>query len=122
MIAFLKRAGIDSSQVSLRGLEVTDAQANPYSQGPVRSRFIVTMTLVVRSSDVEGLRRAGQAVGELVAAGAAAEPERAARLQHGTMPRMLRQQRPLARQLADVEDREIVIIISLSEVVLKRNF
>jgi len=69
VIAFLKRAGIDSSQVSLRGLEVTDAQANPYSQGPVRSRFIVTMTLVVRSNDVEGLRRAGQAVGELVAAG-----------------------------------------------------
>jgi hypothetical protein len=26
--AFLMRAGIDSSQVSLRGLEVTDAQAN----------------------------------------------------------------------------------------------
>ena len=66
---FLKRAGIDSSQVSLRSLEVTDAQANPYSQGPVRSRFIVTMTLVVRSNDVERLRRAGQAVGELVAAG-----------------------------------------------------
>jgi len=69
VMAFLKRAGIDSSAVSLRDLEVTDAQANPYSQGPVRSRFIVTMTLVVRSNDVEGLRRAGQAVGELVAAG-----------------------------------------------------
>ena len=69
VIAFLKRAGIDSSQVSLRGLEVTDAQANPYSQGPVRSRYIVTMTLVVRSGDVQGLSRAGQAVGELVQAG-----------------------------------------------------
>jgi hypothetical protein len=69
VLAFLQRAGIDSSQVSLRALEVTDAQANPYSRGPVRSRFIVTMTLVVRSKDVEGLRRAGQAVGELVAGG-----------------------------------------------------
>ena len=71
VIAFLRRAGIDSSQVSLRGLEVTDAQANPYSQGPVRSRYILTMTLVVRSGDVAGLQRASQAVGELVAAGVA---------------------------------------------------
>ena len=69
VIAFLRRAGIDSSQVSLRGLEVTDAQANPYSAGPVRSRFILTMTLVVRSADVQGLQRASQAVGELVAVG-----------------------------------------------------
>jgi hypothetical protein len=69
VLAFLRRAGIDSTQVSLRGLEVTDAQANPYSQGPVRSRFILSMTLVVRSGDVAGLQRASQAVSELVAAG-----------------------------------------------------
>ena len=69
VLAFLARAGIDSASTSLRGLEVTDAQANPYSQGPVRSRFIVTMTLVVRSSDVERLQRASQAVSELIAAG-----------------------------------------------------
>ena len=67
--AFLARAGIDSAHVSLRDLEVTDAQANVYSQGPVRSRFIVSMTVVVRSADVEGLRRASQAVSELVASG-----------------------------------------------------
>jgi hypothetical protein len=67
--AFLARAGVDSSAISLRSLEVTDAQANPYRQGPVQSRYIVTMTLVVRSNDVEQLRRASQSIGELVAAG-----------------------------------------------------
>ena len=67
--AFLVRAGVDSSAVSLRSLEVTDVEANPYSQGPVRSRYIVNMTLVVRSNDVERLRQASQSIGELVAAG-----------------------------------------------------
>ena len=67
--AFLMRAGLDSSAISLRSLEVTDAEANRYSQGPVRSRYIVNMTLVVRSNDVERLGRASQSIGELVAAG-----------------------------------------------------
>ena len=67
--AFLVRAGVDSSAISLRSLEVTDVEANPYSQGPARSRYIVNMTLVVRSNDVERLRQASQSIGELVAAG-----------------------------------------------------
>ena len=67
--AFLMRAGLDSSAISLRSLEVLDAEANRYSQGPVRSRYIVNMTLVVRSNDVERLGRASQSIGELVAAG-----------------------------------------------------
>ena len=67
--AFLMRAGLDSSAISLRSLEVLDAEANRYSQGPVRSRYIVNMTLVVRSNDVERLSRASQSIGELVAAG-----------------------------------------------------
>jgi hypothetical protein len=69
VLAFLRRSGIDSSKVELQGLEVMDAQANPYQTGPVRSRFVVTMTLVVRTADVDRLRAASQAVGDLLTAG-----------------------------------------------------
>ena len=69
MITFLESRGIDSARTSLQGLEVTDAQANPYQSGPVRSRFIVAMTLVVRTGDVERVQTASQAVGELVSSG-----------------------------------------------------
>ena len=69
VIAFLESRGIDSARTSLQGLEVTDAQANPYQSGPVRSRFIVAMTVVVRTGDVERVQAASQAVGELVSAG-----------------------------------------------------
>jgi hypothetical protein len=69
VIAFLAARGIDSARTELQGLEVTDAQANPYQSGTVRSRYIVTMTLVVRTGDVERVQVASQAVGELVSAG-----------------------------------------------------
>ena len=69
VLAFLASHGIDSARTSLQGLEVTDAQANPYQSGPVRSRFVIAMTVLVRTGDVEKLQAASQAAGELVSAG-----------------------------------------------------
>ncbi|HET7250158.1 MAG TPA: SIMPL domain-containing protein [Gemmatimonadales bacterium] len=70
VMAFFARHGIDSTQVELQGLEVTDNQANPYRPGGQDvSRFILTMTLVARSRDPQRIAVASQAVGELVAGG-----------------------------------------------------
>jgi hypothetical protein len=69
ILAFLSRAGIDSTQVELQRLEVNDLLANPYRSGPTESRYIITQTLMVRSAEPDRIQAASQSVGELVAAG-----------------------------------------------------
>jgi hypothetical protein len=70
IMAFLRRHGIEPSQVELQNLEVTDILANPYrSSGPIDSRFIIRQTLMVRTSEPEKIETASQDVGELVEAG-----------------------------------------------------
>lgn len=69
VVAFLTGAGIAREDIAVQSLEVTDAFAQPYRSGPVESRFIVAQTLMVRSTDVERIAAASQAVGDLVAAG-----------------------------------------------------
>jgi hypothetical protein len=70
VIAFLRANGIDSSEVELQGLRVTDTYANPYNpagrQGP---RFVIQQTVMVRSEEPEVVRAASQKVGDLVNAG-----------------------------------------------------
>jgi len=67
--AFLLRHGIDSSAVEVNGLEVTDVYANPYQSGAVRSRYIVSEALMVRSDAPRTIQKASEAEGELVEAG-----------------------------------------------------
>jgi hypothetical protein len=67
--AFLARFGIDSASVSLHSLNVTDTRANPYGGPPPPNRFVVKMGLIVRTNDVENLRRASQSIEELVRRG-----------------------------------------------------
>ncbi len=69
VLAFLARHGMDSSHTELQRLEVVDTQANEYQQARAASRFIVRMTLMVRTSEPEKIRAASQDIGELVAAG-----------------------------------------------------
>jgi len=70
VFAFLLDNGIDSSEVELQGLRVTDTYANPYNpagrQGP---RFVIQQTVMVRSEKPEVVRAASQKVGDLVNAG-----------------------------------------------------
>lgn len=68
--AFLLDNGIDSSEVELQGLKVTDVQANPYNP-PNRAgpRFIIQQTVMVRSLEPEQVKAASQKVGALVNAG-----------------------------------------------------
>ena len=68
--AFLRANGIDSTEIELQGLRVTDTYANPYNpagrQGP---RFVVQQTVMVRSEKPQVVLAASQKVGDLVNAG-----------------------------------------------------
>ena len=50
VVAFLRANGIDSTEVELQGLRVTDTFANPYNQGARQgARFVIQQTVMVRS-------------------------------------------------------------------------
>jgi uncharacterized protein len=70
VMAFLMRNGIDSTEVELQGLKVTDVLANPFNpQNRMGNRFIIQQTVMVRSDVPERVRAASQKVGELVNSG-----------------------------------------------------
>ena len=76
--AFVAGAGLSSPSVEVTGFEVTDALAQIYRSGPVESRFVVAETLVVRTTDIDGIARLAQRVGELIASGVVLSSEGAA--------------------------------------------
>jgi hypothetical protein len=70
VVRFLQANGIDTTEVELQGLRVTDAYANPYQpQGRPGNRYVVRQTVLVRSADPDRVRAASQKVGELVGVG-----------------------------------------------------
>jgi hypothetical protein len=76
--AFVAGTGLNSASVEVTGFEVTDALAQIYRSGPVESRFVVAETLVVRTTDIDGIAGLAQRVGELIAAGVVLSSEGAA--------------------------------------------
>ncbi len=68
---FFLAHGLDSAQVELLSLEVTDKRSNPYEGNPNSARFAVAATLVARTDHPERIRAASQDVGDLVATGVA---------------------------------------------------
>jgi len=69
ILIFLNKNDIDTTSIEMQALEVTDAMANQYRSGPVTSRYIISQTLMVRSTDPSLIRKASQKVNELVQAG-----------------------------------------------------
>ena len=69
VFAFLRQNGIDSSAAEVQELQVTDVMANPYGQVRPGTRFILTQTVMVRSTSPETVLAASQRVGELLRAG-----------------------------------------------------
>jgi len=69
VLALLARHDVDTGTVEVLGLEVQDAYANPYREGQVTNRFVVTQTLMVRSTVPDSIMAASQKVGELLEAG-----------------------------------------------------
>lgn len=70
VVEFLKANGIDSTEIELQTLRVTDILANPF-RGEQRtgSRFILQQTVNVRSDNPDRVQATSQKVGELVNAG-----------------------------------------------------
>jgi len=67
---FLLANGVDTTEVELQGLRVTDAFANPYQpQGRPGARYVVKQTMMVRTEEPLKVQAASQKVGELVGAG-----------------------------------------------------
>jgi len=67
--AFMTAGGIPAAAIEVQGIEVTDLLAQAYRSGPVESRFIVALNLMIRHADVDGVKALSQRVGELVEAG-----------------------------------------------------
>ena len=68
VMAFLKRQRIEAAQIELQNLSVTDTEANRYGGQPAARRFVISQTLMVRSTPA-AVFKASQQVGELVAEG-----------------------------------------------------
>ncbi|MBW3226850.1 SIMPL domain-containing protein [Marinobacter adhaerens] len=69
IMAFLKLQAIDQDAVELQRLDVTDTRANPYQPSNGEQKFIISQTLMVRSTDIDRIRQAAQGVSELVDSG-----------------------------------------------------
>ena len=70
VVAFLRANGVDSTEIELQTLRVTDILANPFrGEQRVGSRFILQQTVSVRSADPDRVQATSQKVGELVNAG-----------------------------------------------------
>ncbi|GAA3896028.1 SIMPL domain-containing protein [Halomonas cibimaris] len=69
VMAFLDRQQIDTDAVELQKLSVNDTSADPYQSSDGGPTFIINQTLTVRSQNIDRVRRAAQAIGELVDAG-----------------------------------------------------
>jgi hypothetical protein len=70
VISFLRANAVDSTEIELQTLRVTDILANPF-RGEQRagSRFILQQTVSVRSDNPDRVQATSQKVGELVNAG-----------------------------------------------------
>jgi hypothetical protein len=66
---FLARHGIDTAGIALQDFAVSDAYSQQYQTDRVASRYVIRQTVMVRSTEPEKVRAAGQRIGELVDAG-----------------------------------------------------
>ncbi|GMW07459.1 MAG: SIMPL domain-containing protein [Gammaproteobacteria bacterium] len=66
---FLQRQGLGEGAARAEAFSVSDAHANQYGGDTRGSRFVITQTLIVRSTEPEKVRAAAEKVSELVAAG-----------------------------------------------------
>lgn len=65
---FLSEGGIAAEAVSVQQFSVIDQLAQQYQSGQVRSRYIVSQTLLVRSGAIDQVETLAQDVGQLVTA------------------------------------------------------
>jgi uncharacterized protein len=66
---FLARHGIGAAQVQLQDLGVFDTQAQRYGGPPAPRRYVISQTIMVRTTEPQAVFDASQKVGELLEAG-----------------------------------------------------
>ncbi len=69
VLTFLAANGLPPESVGVESFQVTDLLAQAYRSGPIESRFIVAVTLLVRTHEIDKIALTSQKIGDLVAAG-----------------------------------------------------
>ena len=69
VVSYLGEFGLEPSTVSLEGAGATDHATQVRSSSEEALRFVVSQTVLVRSTDVDAVHAASQEVGRLLAAG-----------------------------------------------------
>lgn len=67
--AFLAKHLLDGAAIAFRNLQVNDRSAQMYGNDEFRTRFIVTGTIMVRTTNVDAVSAAAQDTGALIAQG-----------------------------------------------------
>lgn len=67
--AFLGKQGIKADEIEVGSLTVSDAQANQYSDNRGGARFVVTGGVTVRTSNLDGIKKAKDSLDELLGQG-----------------------------------------------------
>lgn len=67
--SFLARHGVDTTQLTLQEFAVRDGQADQYGNNRSGPRYVITQTLLVRSTEPDKIAAASQKVAELVSEG-----------------------------------------------------
>lgn len=63
---FLNTQNIPADAIRVGNVDVTDLYAQSYHSGPIKNRFIVSQTLMVRTKHIDRVRQAAQHVSDLV--------------------------------------------------------
>ena len=70
ILAFLHDNGFDDNEIEMGGTETNDLMANPYrGNEDIKSRFILTRTMTVRSNQVHNVAETYTKTGDLISAG-----------------------------------------------------
>jgi hypothetical protein len=69
VMAFLATAGLAAGDIRVLSIEVTDKAAQAYGPSDYRTRFVLSQTILVRTSEVAKVEAAAQKLGDLVDAG-----------------------------------------------------
>lgn len=69
VVAFLRENGVPDEEISSQSVRVADRQANDYGQAEAGLRYMVESTVLVRSKNVETIRKVSQMTDRLVDAG-----------------------------------------------------
>jgi uncharacterized protein len=66
---FLIGHGIDSTEIELQGIDVADRGAEAYQPANRGARYVITATVIARSTKPETIQSASQDIGDLIEAG-----------------------------------------------------